>query len=142
MAAVNTRISQLLESKGSAEPAASARAWFSRSGTNQVSQVNQWAEGELMDNAVVPVKTEPVRNWDAWQSLLAATIRSLINAKPSHSWPQGQLAAYHFFTGKTECPPGGPGNAPREVVRWVISVLPAIVFTHGRKVERVEARAT
>jgi hypothetical protein len=75
--------------------------------------MNQWARAALSStNVVSPVaSTHPTGNWDSWQTALRATI----SGSGAPAW----------FTGGSQT--GFTGDAPPEVITWVINHLPTVV---------------
>jgi len=130
MSRVNTRISKLVTNipSSTTDPIGhDAGTWFAASGGNQPGAVITWASAEFYKTQVQVSATNPTNNWNLWQNELRVNRIVLFAAGPRPPDPDGR--AWDWFNNQ-----GGPGSvgfvgdAPPEVIDWVVAHLPIIVF--------------
>jgi hypothetical protein len=121
MRRVNTRISDLLADR-SLTPSPEAAEWFRATGGDEPEAVNKWAAIDFQLGRAPAGDTAPVNNWKAWQEKLAGDIASF-RQDPRPANPDG--VAWDWFGDAG--PTGFVGDAPPEVIHWVIAHLPVLV---------------
>jgi hypothetical protein len=118
MNGLRTRITQLLDSNPSGNPAWTAREWFAANGGSQPAAVNQWVAAqldELPGEEFVNGTIGP--NGERYCQALSDRIGQLAESdEDPDGWDIDTLAAHSYWR----------DVAPREVRRWTQQALPTI----------------